>query len=173
MSVTETGASRIPGGREALEEEDQLRFAIEGAELGTWDYNPATDRFIANDRLKQWFGLDLIEEVELPLAIASMWEEDRERVTAAIQRALQYDSGGYYDIKFTLAPPGATDHRIVRAKGRAWFNEQNIAYRFNGIMQDITGQEIARKKIEDAELFARNLIHYSEAAQAIIRIVTT
>jgi PAS domain S-box-containing protein len=167
MSVTETGTSRIPGGREFQEEEDQWKFAIEGAELGTWDYNPATDRFTANDRLKQWFGLDLIEEVELPLAIASMFEEDRERVTAAIQRALQYDSGGYYDIMFTLAPPGASDHRIVRAKGRAWFNEQKLAYRFNGIMQDITGQEIARKKIEDSELFARNLIHYSEAAQAI------
>jgi PAS domain-containing protein len=119
MSVTKAGSSRTPGGGASLEEDDQWRFAIEGAELGTWDYNPATDRFIANDRLKQWFGLDLIEEVELPLAIASMCKEDRERVAAAIQRALQYDSGGYYDITFTLAPPGATDLRIVRAKGRA------------------------------------------------------
>ena len=35
----------------------ELEFAIDAAGLGTWDYNPLTNKFSANDRLKEWFGL--------------------------------------------------------------------------------------------------------------------
>ena len=34
------------------ESKNELEFAIEATQLGTWDYNPATNKFSANNRLK-------------------------------------------------------------------------------------------------------------------------
>ena len=133
------------------ESESQLSFAIDAAELGTWDYNPLTGKFSANHRLKDWFGLVPTNQIDLSEAIDAMLEEDRGRVTAAIQSALVYASGGHYDIVYSIVNKVTGQVRIVRAKGRAWFNEEHIAYRFNGTLQDITDQEIARLKLEQAE----------------------
>ncbi len=135
--------------KELIEKKDELHFAIEATELGTWDLNPVTNRFAANDRVKEWFGLQPDEEIELSLAIKVMSENDRPRVVEAIQHALDYNSGGHYDIEYTIVHPITKIERIVRAKGMALFNDENVAYRFNGTLQDITEQKKARQKIEE------------------------
>ncbi len=140
------------------ESNDQLSFAIEATELGTFDFNPLTNKFIGNNRLKDWFGLPHEIEVDLTLAINVMVEKDRSRVTDAIQKTLQFESGGLYDIEFGIITPVTKQERIVRAKGKVWFGDDKTAYRFTGTLQDITEQAIARKKIEESEQRFRNLI---------------
>jgi signal transduction histidine kinase len=132
-----------------VESEAELSFAINAAELGTWDLNPLTNKFTSNARLKSWFGFRPDEQIGLSEAIEAMIKEDQPRVAAAIQRALQVESGGYYDIVYTIANKATKQERIVRAKGRAWFNEEKIAYRFNGTLQDITEQETAQRKFAE------------------------
>ena len=144
------------------ESEDQLSFAIEAAELGTWDYNPLTDKFSSNNRLKSWLGFSPSDRIELSAAINAMIEKDRRRVVAAIQRALQYESGGFYEVVYTIVNAVTGQERVVRAKGRAWFNEERIAYRFNGTLQDITEQEHTRLKIVKAEETARLAIESAD-----------
>jgi signal transduction histidine kinase len=137
--------------KKLAESEDLLSFAIEATDLATWDYNPLTNKFTSNGRLKRWFGLNPADQIDLPDAIAAMIETDRDRVMKAIQRALQYESGGFYDITYTIVNKITGESRVVRAKGRAWFNDEKIAYRFNGTLQDITEQEQARLTLEQAE----------------------
>jgi PAS domain S-box-containing protein len=132
------------------ENKDELEFAIEATELGTFDFNPQTSKFTSNDRLKEWFGLPLKSEIELTDAINVMAEKDRENVTKAIQQALEYTSGGKYDIEYTIINPISKKEKIVHAKGRAWFNEDKVAYRFNGTLQDVTESVYARAKITTA-----------------------
>ena len=133
----------------------ELEFAIDAADLGTWDLNPRTNRFTANARLKEWFGLRPQEEIELPLAIAAMHEDDQQRVTDAILRALDPASGGYYEIEYRITNPLTGVARMVCAKGKALFNEEGKPTRFNGTLQDITEQkqaeikeQLARRQIE-------------------------
>jgi PAS domain-containing protein len=133
------------------ETEDQLRFAIEATELATFDYNPATNTFKSNNRLKDWFGLPANAEVDLSFAIAAVAEQDKQRVTDAINTALQYAFGGFYNIEYHLIHPITRKERLVKAKGRVWFNEAKIAYRFNGTIQDITEQVAATQKMLEAE----------------------
>lgn len=166
VTCTET-TEKVANLKRLAESEDQLRFAIEATELGTWDYNPMTDKFMGNERLKQWFGLLPEKEVELSLALNLMAERDRPKVKEAIQRALQYSSGGFYDIEYTIIHPVTNQERIVRAKGRAWFNDEKIAYRFNGTLQDITEQVRARKKIEESEHRFHSLIEESPIATCL------
>jgi signal transduction histidine kinase len=132
-----------------VESEAELSFAIDAAELSTWDLNPLTNKFTSNARLKSWFGLRADERIGLSEAIEAIIKEDQPRVAAAIQRALQFESGGYYDIVYTIVNKATQQERIVRAKGRAWFNEEKIAYRFNGTLQDITEQETAQRKFAE------------------------
>lgn len=136
----------------AIEErEEQLNFTIDAAELGTWDLNPATNRFVGNSRIKEWFGLPQEAEIELPLALNRIIEEDRQRVTDSILRAMQYESGGNYNIQYTILNPENNQQRMVLAKGKAIFNEKKEAYRFSGTLQDITGQILAGNNLRESE----------------------
>lgn len=135
--------------------QDMLRFAIEAAELGTWDLNPKTNQFSGNHRLKEWFGLTHDEEIELSLALNVIAEKDRKRVSEAIQQAMKFESGGEYDIEYTLIHPLTKIERIVRAKGKATFGEDQKVTRLNGILQDITEQVIAGRKISESESYFR------------------
>ncbi|MDR6561781.1 MULTISPECIES: PAS domain S-box protein [unclassified Arcicella] len=126
---------------------DELLFAIEAAELGTFDLNPITNRFSANNRLKSWFGLQPDDEIALHVATDVIAEADRDNVIKAIEDALKFELGGKYEIEYTIIHPVTKEEKIVRAKGRAWFNENKEAYRFNGILQDITEHKKANDEI--------------------------
>jgi len=139
------------------ENQEMLRFAIEAAELGTWDLNPVTNKFTGNDRLKEWFGLTADEEIDLENATSVIAEKDRINVVQAISRAMEYNSGGTYDIEYTIIHPRTRTERIVRAKGKATFDENQKALRLNGILQDVTEQAIAQNKLQESETYFRKL----------------
>ena len=134
-----------------LESKDQLEFAIDAACLGTFDYNPLLGTFSSNERLKEWFGLPPHDQIELKDAINAIAERDKKRVTEAIQRTITSPTGGNYDIEYTIVNLITQKETIVHAKGRAWFNEEGIAYRFNGTLEEVTTQVTAAKKIIESE----------------------
>ena len=68
VTCTET-TDKVNAYRRLEDSKDQLAFAIDAARIGTWDYNPRTDHFSANQRLKEWFGLGAEEQVELSHAV--------------------------------------------------------------------------------------------------------
>jgi PAS domain S-box-containing protein len=156
-----------------IESEDQLRFAIDATELGTWDYNPFTNKFTANQRLKEWFGLLPLEETDLQDAIDALVPTDQERVSAAIKKALEYESGGHYDIEFTILNRRSLMETVVRARGRAWFNEEKLAYRFNGTLQDVTDQWRSRRKLELAEERTRLAVEAADLGMFMLDCVTS
>lgn len=126
---------------------DELEFAINAAELGTFDLNPATRKFSANSRLKQWFGLKPDEEILLSTATASIAESDRHRVIDSIDWALQFESGGKFDIEYTIINPHTKVMTIVHALGKVWFDYSKKPYRFNGTLQDITVHKNAEEEL--------------------------
>jgi PAS domain S-box-containing protein len=121
-----------------IEAKKELEFAVEAGELATWDLNPATNKFVGNQRLKGWFGIPAKNEVELQRAINVIAEEDREKVSAAIGRALQKGSDGNYNVEYTIISPENGYRRVVKAIGKAVFDAEGKASRFSGTLQDIT-----------------------------------
>jgi PAS domain S-box-containing protein len=164
--VCTENTDRIKDYAKLKESEDLLSFAIESAELATWDLNPITNKFTGNDRLKEWFGLPKEAEIDLPDAVNTIAEKDREAVAEAISKALQYP-GEKYEIEYTIVNSKTKTERTVVAKGKAWFNEDKIAYRFNGTLQDITDKlEIRKAEVEKENYFRR----LTDAVPAIIWI---
>ncbi|QXV64362.1 PAS domain-containing sensor histidine kinase [Mucilaginibacter sp. 21P] len=127
----------------------QLQFAIEAAELGTWELDPKTNRFVANKRVADWFGLPHTPEIALSSAIEAIVPEDRERVSNAIIDTMKPGSDGNYDISYTVNSLQSGERRVVRAKGKVIFDQDGEATRFSGTLQDITDDvEIEKRKDE-------------------------
>ena len=168
VTVVET-TEKIKAAKALKEGEQELKFAIEAAGLATWDLNPVTNKFKGNSRLKEWFGLHPDEEIELPFALAAIADKDREDVKKAIQTALQFSSGGGYDITYTIIHPHTGKERIVRAKGLASFNEEGVACRFNGTLQDVSEEVTGRRAMINNEYRFRGLIEQAPVAMCLLR----
>lgn len=158
------------------ESEDLLKFAIDAAELGTWDYSPQSDKFSGNDRLKNWFGIDKGFDIDLSNAMEAIHVKDRTRVTQAIQDALKGINGGKYDITYSIVNLKSKEPKIVRALGRSWFNENGQAYRFNGTLHDVTEQEkysqelrVANEQIRKERERFKNIIHNAPVGIALFK----
>jgi PAS domain S-box-containing protein len=148
VTCTET-TKQISALNEVYGAKQELEFAINAANLGTWDLNPLTNRFIGNQRLKSWFGLGEDAEIELFHATDSIIEGDRERVIAAITDAMRFGAEDY-DIEYTIINPLNPVPRLVRAVGKAIFNADKEVVRFSGTLQDITKERDALKQLKEA-----------------------
>jgi PAS domain S-box-containing protein len=148
---------------------DKLEFALNAAELGTWDLNPLTNKFSANNRLKRWFGLPPEAEIDLSLALNSIIEKDRKRVNDAILKALEFSSGGNYTVQYTIVNAKNGKERIVKAKGKALYDEHGIAYRLNGTLQDITEEVAAQHAFKESEENFRKLILQAPIGMIILK----
>jgi signal transduction histidine kinase len=158
--------------RQLEEHKNQLHFAIEATELGTWEYNPLTNKLSGNERIKELFGIPADGELDLTIAINVIVAEDRERVSAAILDALDPTKGGRYNIEYTVVHPRTGEHRMVKAKGRSWFNEMNIAYRFNGTLQDITQEALIKKELAEKKQSLELAIEISELGVFEVDLLT-
>ncbi|MFS4418239.1 PAS domain-containing protein [Maribacter sp. 2307ULW6-5] len=128
------------------ESEDALQFAIDAANLGTWDYDPLNNLVRYNERLKSWFGLEGKSEMGLEDTTIAIDPKDRPRVEKAIARAMDSNTTGQYDIGYRIENKITGQERYVRAMGRAWFNVEGVCYRFNGTLQDNTEQQRAHEE---------------------------
>lgn len=128
--------------------QDETQLAINAADLATFDLNPGTGKFTGNALLKSWFGLPTEAEIELNKAVEVILEDDRERVVTAINQSLNPASGGDYDISYTIVDPSNPEPRIVRAKGKALFNEQQQPVRLSGVLLDVTEQFTSQHKMQ-------------------------
>lgn len=137
---------------------DELEFTIEAAELGTWDLNPQTNKFITNARIRSWFGLAPEEEFDLEKALKNIIEEDRQKVEDAIARAIAKGSDGHYDIVYSIKNPLNNSKKIVKAKGKAIFDKEGKAIRFSGIIQDVTEEnQVQQRKDEFISIASHEL----------------
>lgn len=125
---------------ELSETTKRFSFAIDASDLSTWDYVPSPQRFVVNDRFKEWWGFDAEEEVELTSVLNRIDEYDRSAFLSSLEKALQHSSGGHFNVEFRIKKTDKTKERIIRAKGRAVFNSENIAERLSGTMQDFSNE---------------------------------
>jgi len=130
-------------------DQQMLAMAIDAGELATFYYEPKTNLFSGNTLLKSWFGLTEDEHLDLSLALASIHDEDRERVTAAISGSLREGSDGHYFIEYRLKKTGEGNGRMVQARGRVFYGPDGKAASLNGTLRDITEQKKDEQRKDD------------------------
>ncbi|MGC4036623.1 MAG: PAS domain S-box protein [Chitinophagaceae bacterium] len=133
------------------ESRESLKMAIETAELGTWDFDPALNQLQWDDRTKKMFGLLDDTFVTYDLFLTGIYHEDRERVNDSVNRAVSGENNGEYAIEYRVNRYSDNKLRWIRAKGKAFFNEKNQLQRFLGTVHDITEQKESVQLMEMTE----------------------
>ena len=139
---------------ERLRAESALRTADErfslvlnsGAIIGSWIWDVPTNRFTADERFAQSFGLDparLLIGMALEEVAEAIHPDDRAGVRDAINAALS--NGGPYRAEYRL-PDAAGGWRWVEANGIVSLDAAGRAERFPGVVLDVS----ERKRIEQA-----------------------
>jgi PAS domain S-box-containing protein len=131
------GSGTEPAAAKASEE--QLRLAIESADLGTWFINTETREITPSPRLKELFGFYADEEMPLGEAINQIVEECREMVVEAINNAIEKGEG--YDIQYPVIGFHDQKLRWVRATGKLYPSAGDQTPVFSGTISDITEQK--------------------------------
>ncbi|HEX7091930.1 MAG TPA: ATP-binding protein [Longimicrobiales bacterium] len=129
----------------------RLRLALEAAQVGTWDWDVRTGAVTWSRELEAIYGSD--PEL-VPRSVEELWQaahpEDRARVRAAIERALE--SGESYHLEFrTIRPDGAV--RWVEMWGTVFRSAQGEPAHMACLCRDVTERvEEARAKARLAEI---------------------
>jgi len=156
------GLDRVLGAHEGLERElrESLAIAQRAARLGSWDWDVSTGETHWSDETFRIFGLDRSSFLPTFEAfLSAVHEEDRERVRAAVERALQRTAR--YEIDHRIVLPDGTE-RIVREEADVVPEGVAPPRRLTGTVRDVT--EVRRI---DARL-ARLAAIVSSSVDAII-----
>ncbi|RYY20079.1 MAG: PAS domain S-box protein [Chitinophagaceae bacterium] len=111
IDVTETVHAR----QQLEQAQEQLKGAIELAELGTWTLDPVTLEMEYDERMQKWLGVPK-EKRTLPLAIGRLLPHERERVRQAFDDALDPDTAGEFDLEFHLINHNTAKTRLVKER---------------------------------------------------------
>lgn len=127
------------------EAQNQLTLALEGADLGMWDWDLATQRIVSNARFKELLGIPEDAVVDKGMVSGMLHPEDRDGLRDALSAHFKGDVGRF-ESEYRLRH--RTDGRwvwvMVRGKVMAR-DAEGRALRIVGTMLDIT----ERKRYEE------------------------
>ena len=124
-----------------VESKERLKFAVDSAGIGTWDYNPQTKELIWDKRCKEIFGLAHLNDEAVNAFIAMIHPDDLIKVENKIDETLIKKSRSEFNLEFRTKPIHEKI-RWLKAKGRLYFDEKDVAIRFIGTILDNTPQKL-------------------------------
>ena len=123
---------------EAIRANEAFEVAVDAGELGTFHCPWPLDVIEWNAKCKEHFWLPPDADVDFARFYSILHDDDRERVRAAIDAAVEGRS--VYDVEYrTVSPQGAW--RWIRAKGRVYRDDDGRPIRFDGVTIDISRQK--------------------------------
>lgn len=129
--------------------EQQLRFALGAARVGTWDWDVASDEVQWSDNLETLHGL---EAGALASGFSSLFDtiraDHRDRVKRIILGALE--DGAEYHVEYPLVPRGGKT-KWIEGFGSTLCDESGSPVRMAGICIDISDREGHEARRSDQE----------------------
>ncbi|RZJ69263.1 PAS domain-containing protein [Flavobacterium sp.] len=146
MAVVTDVTEQVVARQLVEQKENELRNAIEIAELGTWTIDIASGKTSLSQRHADMFGLDktLLSTAEAFNVIA---DEDRIRVERAFVKAQQ--QGGYYEAEYRIVNQITGKTQIIHAIGQTQFDIHGNPVRISGTARDITIQKELQTALEN------------------------
>ncbi|QJD98380.1 PAS domain-containing protein [Mucilaginibacter robiniae] len=132
--------------QQVAETQERLVFALDAAEVGTWDLDPINNVVNWDARCRELFGFDGNSIIPYHDVLSCIHPDDAELVRKAVTAAINPYNSSSYDIRYRTVGRHNQQVRWVHCKGKAYFNNDNAAYRFAGTAQDITTEVNARQR---------------------------
>ncbi|OLY93720.1 PAS domain S-box-containing protein [Cnuella takakiae] len=118
--------------------EEHLSLALEGGELGTYDFYLQSGQVVWSEKTRSFFGVDFEAPVTLELFYKAIHPDDRDRIVATTTGAMQFGSGGNFDEEFRVVHLQDGQIRWIRSRGRVFFDETGQPRRFIGVVQKVS-----------------------------------
>jgi PAS domain S-box-containing protein len=130
------------------ESEGRLRLAIEGAKLGTWDWDLHNFRGTWSPRTSEILGYPAKDEVTVEQRNASIHPDDRARVWREFNEAIQSGDDLVSEYR-ALRPDGQV--RWIASRGAIARDESGKPVRAAGIVVDVTESKLAEAALRESE----------------------
>ncbi|MCG6553298.1 MAG: PAS domain-containing protein [Candidatus Magnetominusculus sp. LBB02] len=143
------------------ESQNKLNMALEAAELGDWERDLITGAARRSLKHAQIFGYkELLPEWTFPLFIEHVHPDDRARVAAVCQDAVDKDHDLMFECRINR-----TDNveRWIWVRGRNVKDDAGKPVRIIGILQDITERKNLETKLEEIRVLLQSIIDSSSA----------
>jgi PAS domain S-box-containing protein len=128
--------------------EENLRLALDGARLGTWQWKLETDELEGSPLSFALFGLPADTKFSFARFGATLHPEDRAHVGEAMRRCLAGEAE--YDVEYRTIWPNGTE-RWIAARGRVYRDAAGKNVDVRGILFDITDRRAAQEALRDSE----------------------
>ena len=162
-ACTET-TRQVTAERALRQSEERLEMALTaGNSIGTWDWDVASDRVVADARFAQLYGVDPERaKAGAPIAefFAGIYQDDLKALQEKIAVALR--SGEDFAAEYRLRQPDGS-FRWVVAQGRCLLGGDGVPLRFPGVSFDITERKAAEARLRE---LADNISQFAWTADA-------
>lgn len=154
------------------ESEKRLRLAAHAARFGTYDWDLASGQLFWSPESHAMHGLPCGASIICERAFDLIHPDDRSRVAAAVERALDPDGMGFWSI----------DYRIVRPDGQIrWINAQSHvvfegerddrkAIRVIGTLQDITDPKAAQQALLTERMRFKTVVEHVPVGLLLVEV---
>lgn len=122
----------------------QLNIAQEIARVGHWQWNVSENKVTWSRELYKMYGVEENAELSYEIYLDQLHPEDKEFVSATIQRA--FNTKSFPDFTHRLKLKDGTE-KIIYSRGDVLVNEAGEVVKMIGTAQDITDQQIAQQKM--------------------------
>ncbi len=147
--------------------EDRLRRMVEASGAGTWEFEVASGRVVADARFLTLCGLPPeIEEFDAGQIVQAVAVDDRARVAKVLAAALSGEVGRHsVECRIHAGGPHA---RWVEARGQAQFDASGKVVSLAGTLMDVTARKGAQRERE--ALLGREAAARAEAEKSRSRL---
>lgn len=118
--------------------EENLRMAVDAAALGTFQISADERKFIASQKLKEFFGFYPDEEMSYDAAVAQIHPDFRESVTANVE--LAFSEGRRLQMEYQIIGYHDKQQRWVRAIGEV--QQKSGKEYLTGVIHEITEKKL-------------------------------
>ncbi len=170
LIIIDEVTERVLARQQAERAQEQLRMAIESADLGTWHMDAESGAFFPSPRMKELFGYGREEEMTFEGAMAQVTDEYRNQVRKAIEGGIR--AGEKLDMEHSIIGRNNGKLRWVRTTGILYQNGITPA-QFSGTLLDITERkEIEQRKDDFISVASHELKTPLTTLKASMQILT-
>jgi PAS domain S-box-containing protein len=151
-AATHTAATAIVNNQETEARklnEERLRMAVTGGNVGIWEWDVVRDHFVLNDQLRAMFNWPIhTGSLTLKEVTDAIHREDRPLIERAIQRSVEW--GVDFDVEYRVVGPGGA-LRWIAVKGGGEYAESSTPVRMMGVALDITKRKETEIQLRRSE----------------------
>jgi PAS domain S-box-containing protein len=132
------------------ERNEELRMAIEIADLGVFRIDLLDDKAIYSQRIMNWFGFTE-QQLSLEVIASHVHPDDREQVIEALQKSYISEALSRHDVTYRVVSSIDGTTRHLHSFGKTYFTESGKPYLMVGMIQDVTAQIIYEQQLRESE----------------------